>query len=148
MISALRRFFGPSWQGRRLLAVEFGLGLALVRVLLATAGYRRCQGVLQGLAGSRKVLPVATEIATSRAVAVERAFARRRLLRTTCLARALTLWWLLLRAGIATRIRFGGRHDEKGFEGHAWVERIDGEVVDDMNTPEGIEPFPVAGGSR
>ena len=39
-----------------------------------------------------------------------------------CLARSLTLWWLLQRRGIATDLRFGVRQQEGRFEAHAWVE--------------------------
>jgi len=50
-------------------------------------------------------------------------------LRTTCLDRALALWWLLGAHGIGGAIRIGVRGGEK-IEAHAWVEHA-GEVLYD-----------------
>jgi hypothetical protein len=41
----------------------------------------------------------------------------------TCLHRALTLWWLLRRQGVASELRIGVRKEQGRFEAHAWVER-------------------------
>jgi hypothetical protein len=41
----------------------------------------------------------------------------------TCLAKSLTLWWLLGRQGIASHLRIGIRKENNEFEAHAWVER-------------------------
>ena len=50
----------------------------------------------------------------------------------TCLAKSLTLWWLLGREGIASELRIGIRKENQKFEAHAWVER-DGAA---LNEPE------------
>ena len=44
-------------------------------------------------------------------------------MRSTCLERSLTLWWLLARKGVTTQLRIGARKSEGKFEAHAWVER-------------------------
>lgn len=52
----------------------------------------------------------------------------------TCLERSLTLWWLLRRRGVESRLRFGVRREEE-FEAHAWVE-IDGVILNDQSEPD------------
>jgi hypothetical protein len=49
-----------------------------------------------------------------------------------CLAKSLTLWWLLGREGIASQLRIGIRKEGGKFEAHAWVE-LDGVA---LNEPE------------
>ena len=41
----------------------------------------------------------------------------------SCLAKSLTLWWLLGRQGIGSHLRIGIRKENEKFEAHAWVER-------------------------
>ncbi len=48
---------------------------------------------------------------------------RRGLVHPSCLAKSLTLWWLLGRQGISSCLRIGIRKKEERFEAHAWVER-------------------------
>jgi hypothetical protein len=50
----------------------------------------------------------------------------------SCLAKSLTLWWLLGRQGIESQLRIGIRKQQEKFEAHAWVER-DGAA---LNEPE------------
>jgi len=45
------------------------------------------------------------------------------LLRFSCLAKSLTLWWLLGRQGIAADLRIGIKKEKETFTAHAWVER-------------------------
>ena len=45
------------------------------------------------------------------------------LVHPSCLAKSLTLWWLLGRQGIASHLRIGIRKENDKFEAHAWVER-------------------------
>jgi hypothetical protein len=44
------------------------------------------------------------------------------LVHATCLAKSLTLWWLLRREGIPSDLRIGIRKENEKFEAHAWVE--------------------------
>jgi hypothetical protein len=48
---------------------------------------------------------------------------RHGLVHPSCLAKSLTLWWLLGRQGIRTHLRIGIRKEKEKFEAHAWVER-------------------------
>jgi hypothetical protein len=47
---------------------------------------------------------------------------RHGLVHPSCLAKSLTLWWLLGRLGIASELRIGIRKENQKFEAHAWVE--------------------------
>jgi hypothetical protein len=57
---------------------------------------------------------------------------RHGLVHPSCLAKSLTLWWLLRREGIPANLRIGIRKENEKFEAHAWVER-DGAA---LNEPE------------
>jgi hypothetical protein len=57
---------------------------------------------------------------------------RHGLVHPSCLAKSLTLWWLLRREGIPVDLRIGIRKENEKFEAHAWVER-DGAA---LNEPE------------
>jgi Transglutaminase-like superfamily len=48
----------------------------------------------------------------------------------SCLAKSLTLWWLLARRGISSHLRIGIRKENEKMEAHAWVER-DGEALNE-----------------
>jgi hypothetical protein len=48
---------------------------------------------------------------------------RHGLIHPSCLAKSLTLWWLLERQGIRSDLRIGIRKENEKFEAHAWVER-------------------------
>jgi hypothetical protein len=45
------------------------------------------------------------------------------LVHPSCLAKSLTLWWLLARQGISSHLRIGIRKENEKMEAHAWVER-------------------------
>jgi hypothetical protein len=49
----------------------------------------------------------------------------------SCLPRALALWWLLRRSGIAAELRIGARRAAGRLEAHAWVEHA-GQVLGDQ----------------
>ena len=48
---------------------------------------------------------------------------RHGLVHHSCLAKSLTLWWLLGWQGITSDLRIGIRKDGEKFQAHAWVER-------------------------
>jgi len=48
---------------------------------------------------------------------------RHGLVHPSCLAKSLTLWWLLGRQGITSRLRIGIRKQNDQLKAHAWVER-------------------------
>jgi Transglutaminase-like superfamily len=54
------------------------------------------------------------------------------LVHPSCLAKSLTLWWLLARQGISSHLRIGIRKENEKMEAHAWVER-DGAALNEPN---------------
>lgn len=66
------------------------------------------------------------------------AAANRGPIHSACLARSLTLWWLLRRRGVASDLRIGVSKEGGEFAAHAWVE-VDGTVIND--SPESITRF-------
>jgi len=59
---------------------------------------------------------------------------RHGLVHPSCLAKSLTLWWLLGRQGIPSHLRIGIRKEKETFEAHAWVER-DGTALNEPDEP-------------
>jgi hypothetical protein len=127
------------WAGRvaaagRLSTEERGLllqatpRLLAVRLALRGLGYRRTHDLLaRRLAAG----PLRAEPATARLIAeaVDRA-GRHAGPPAGCLARSLTLWWLLRARGLEADLWIGVRRAEAALEAHAWVEHA-GLVIND-----------------
>ncbi|MEO5618229.1 MAG: lasso peptide biosynthesis B2 protein [Candidatus Eisenbacteria bacterium] len=77
---------------------------------------------------------------TARVVA---AAARRAPFRATCLARSLTLQWILKRRGIHTDLRLGVRKVSGRFEAHAWLEHDGEPLMESVDVGERFAPFKV-----
>lgn len=124
MWEKLRRFSAlePSARGLFLRAMFL---LPLVSLSLRWRGFRATQATLEGILSmansERDSVPV-SERATLTAHLVNSAD-RHGLVASSCLAKSLTLWWLLERQGIASHLRIGIRKENEKFEAHAWVER-------------------------
>jgi Transglutaminase-like superfamily len=99
--------------------------LPILTLCLRLRGFKSTQRLLQKFPGTAKNaqqdVAVEARIALTSSMVV--AAARNSLIRSTCLERALALWWLLARQGIATEFRIGVRKDAEKFAAHAWVER-------------------------
>jgi hypothetical protein len=67
--------------------------------------------------------------------------ARRGVGRPTCLARSVTLWWLLRRRGIDSTLRIGVRTVEGRMEAHAWVEHAGLVLNEADDVGERFAPF-------
>ncbi len=137
--SAYRRL-GPS---DRRLAIETAAALAVTRVGLRVAGFRRWKALLLWL--TPRVVARdrgAPELAVARRVArIQQAVARHLTWHASCLERSLVLWWQLGRRGIAAEMRIGARKEAGRFEAHAWVE-LGNVVLDDAGeTHTHFAPF-------
>jgi hypothetical protein len=131
--------------GARSHVLEAAAGLLVTRTCLYVAGFRRWKSAIEWLT-SRTAVPGGAagheEIASARAIARWEAAAARHLpLRTNCLDRSLTLWWLLRRRGIAAELRIGGRKENGQFVAHAWVESGDVLLDELNNNSKKFEPF-------
>jgi hypothetical protein len=110
--------------------------LPLVSLSLRWRGFRPTQATLQRLlsnASSEQPKAHLQERAALTARLVNSAD-RHGLTHPSCLAKSLTLWWLLGRQGIASHLRIGIRKQEEKFEAHAWVER-DGAALNEPEEP-------------
>ncbi len=139
-----RRFWRTSGYARGI-AIEAACGLLVTRAGLRMAGFRRWKAAIEWLTPgpARRNAPAGQrEIELAQAIARWQAAAARHLpVETNCLDRALTLWWLLRRRGIAADLRIGGRKEDGRFEAHAWVE-VGEAVLGDASADRGeFEPF-------
>jgi hypothetical protein len=109
--------------------------LPLVSLSLRWRGFRATQSSLQQLLSmadsERGSAPLPERAAPLTAHLVNSAD-RHGWIHSSCLAKSLTLWWLLERQGIESHLRIGIRKENEMFEAHAWVER-DGIA---LNEPE------------
>lgn len=133
MWERLRRFSALERQARKLF-LRAAVMLPLVSVSLRLRGFRATQATLQQLLSSANLQEdsaIASKQVALTAHMVNSAD-RHGWVHPSCLAKSLTLWWLLGREGIASHLRIGIRKEKEKFEAHAWVER-DGAA---LNEPE------------
>jgi hypothetical protein len=99
--------------------------LPLVTVSLRWRGFKATQAALQRfLSKEHPTCDAAFESQVSALTAhMVNAADRHGPVHPSCLAKSLTLWWLLARQGITTQLRIGIRKNEEKFEAHAWVDR-------------------------
>lgn len=67
--------------------------------------------------------------------------ARRGPFRTPCLARALTLQWLMRRHGLATELRLGVRKVSGQLDAHAWIELHGQPLMESADVHQRFAPF-------
>jgi len=134
MWERLRRFSALERPARELFLRALVL-LPLIALSLRWRGFGATQAALQRFLSSPNQRPDAALVGRDVAVTAHMVNAadRHGLVHPSCLAKSLTLWWLLGRQGISSRLRIGIRKEKEKFEAHAWVER-DGTAV---NEPEG-----------
>lgn len=124
MWEKLRRFSELEPAARSLFLRAMFL-LPVVSLSLHWRGFRATQRTLQGflsMANSERAPVPVPERAPLTAHLVNSAD-RHGLIFSSCLAKSLTLWWLLEMQGIASDLRIGIRKENEKFEAHAWVER-------------------------
>jgi len=96
-----------------------------VALSLRWRGFRETQAALERFLSKANPGPaaaLASKVAALTAHMVNAAD-RHGLVHPSCLAKSLTLWWLLGRQGIPSHLRIGIRKEKEKFEAHAWVER-------------------------
>jgi len=124
MWERLRRFSALERPAQELFLRAIVL-LPLVALSLRWRGFRATQAALQRFLSNAKPelgAALASKVAAVTAHMVNAAD-RHGLVHPSCLAKSLTLWWLLARQGIPSRLRIGIRKEKERFEAHAWVER-------------------------
>jgi hypothetical protein len=98
--------------------------LPLVALYLRWRGFRATQAALQRFLSKANPEPDAVLASKNAAVTAHMVNAADRygLIHPSCLAKSLTLWWLLGRQGIPSQLRIGIRKENEKFAAHAWVE--------------------------
>lgn len=133
MWEKLRRFSALDRTAQRLFLRAL-VTLPLVALWLKLRGFQNTQASLQRTL-STSIPEAGPDLVKTRAALTAHmvnAADRHGLVHPSCLAKSLTLWWLLGRQGIASHLRIGIRKQDNQFEAHAWVER-DGAA---LNEPE------------
>ena len=124
MLKSLRRFSALERPAQLLFLRALAM-LPLVSLSLRLRGFQPTQSTLQKTL-SPSITPMRADSAGQRvslAARMVQAADRHGLVHPSCLAKSLTLWWLLGRQGISSRLRIGIRKENGKLEAHAWVER-------------------------
>jgi hypothetical protein len=106
----------------RLLLLEAMVLLPVVELSLRRTSYDRTRARLARLAGRDRRAPDPAVLVPS-AVQMVAAAASRTPVAAKCLARSLTLWFLLRRRGCDAEVVIGVRPGGEPLDAHAWVER-------------------------
>src|SRR2546426_8573364 len=131
MWERLRRFSALERPAQRFFLRALVL-LPLVTLSLRWRGFRATQAALQLFLSNVSQESAAGPVGKSTAVTAHMVNAadRHGLVHPSCLAKSLTLWWLLGRQGISSRLRIGIRKENGKLRAHAWVER-EGTALDE-----------------
>jgi transglutaminase superfamily protein len=124
MLENLRRFSALDRSAQRLFLRALMI-LPLVSLSLRLRGFQPTRSTLQKTL-SPSIVPMGADSAGPRASLTShmvQAADRHGLVHPSCLAKSLTLWWLLGEQGITSRLRIGIRKENGKLEAHAWVER-------------------------
>ena len=108
--------------------------LPLVALSLRWRGFQATQAALQRFLSNANEEHDAALVSKYAALTAHMVNAadRHGLVHPSCLAKSLTLWWLLGRQGIPSHLRIGIRKEKERFEAHAWVER-DGTALNEAD---------------
>lgn len=96
--------------------------LPLVALSLRWRGFRATQASLRLLTQDSTQRPTNANNVAMMSARMVNAADSHGVVHPSCLAKSLTLWWLLARQGIASNLRIGIRKHNEKFEAHAWVE--------------------------
>jgi len=124
MWERLRRFSALERPAQKLFLRALVL-LPLVTLSLRWRGFRATQATLQLFLSNTSPESAAGPEGKNAAMTAHMVNAADRygLVHPSCLAKSLTLWWLLGRQEISSHVRIGIRKEKEKFEAHAWVER-------------------------
>jgi hypothetical protein len=123
MWERLRRFSALERPAQKLFLRAVVL-LPLVTLSLRWRGFRATQAALQRFLSNTSREPDPAQVSKDAALTAHLVNAADRygMVHPSCLAKSLTLWWLLGGQGISSHLRIGTRKEKEKFEAHAWVE--------------------------
>lgn len=124
MWERLRRFRALERPAQNLFLQAIFL-LPMVAMSLRWRGFRGTQALLERFLSNHRPWQDASEADRRAAMTVHMVNAADRmgLVHPSCLAKSLTLWWLLMRQGFQADLRIGIRKENEKMAAHAWVER-------------------------
>src|SRR6266702_1727190 len=133
MLESLRRFSALGRPAQALFLRALGM-LPLVSLSLRLRGFERTRRTLKRKLPRSVAREDCESVNKQAALTAHMVHAadRHGVVHPSCLAKSLTLWWLLGRQGITSRLRIGIRKENGKFEAHAWVER-DGAALNDLD---------------
>jgi hypothetical protein len=131
MLESLRRFSALGRPAQALFLRALGM-LPLVSLSLRLGGFHRTQTALKRSVSRSVAREDGASVIQQAALTAHMVHAadRHGVVHPSCLAKSLTLWWLLARQGITSRLRIGIRKENGKLEAHAWVER-EGAALDE-----------------
>lgn len=134
MLESLRRFSALERHAQALFLRALGM-LPLVSLSLRLGGFHRTRTLLErSLSNSVPENGESVEKRAALTAHMVHAAGRHGVLHPSCLAKSLTLWWLLGRQGIIASLRIGIRKQNGKLEAHAWVEH-DGTALEEPDEP-------------
>jgi len=131
MLQSLRRFSALGRPAQALFLRALGM-LPLVSLSLRLRGFHPTRATLKRKL-AHSLAHADSESVNKQAALTARmvhAADRHGMVHPSCLAKSLTLWWLLGRQGITSRVRIGIRKENGKLQAHAWVER-EGTALDE-----------------
>jgi len=124
MLENLRRFSALE-RPAQLLFLRAMAMLPLVSLSLKLRGFQQTRSTLQKSisASTPQTNSVSLDKKSTLTARMVNAADRHGLVHPSCLAKSLTLWWMLGLQGISSCLRIGIRKEHGRLEAHAWVER-------------------------
>lgn len=143
MIRTIGKFLALPADDRRFLILAI-VTLPLVGAALRLASSRRCLDALERFTPRVALGPTSSldsHQRSARAAWLVSVASRLPPAGPNCLARSITLWWLLRRHGISASVRIGVRRRLGRLEAHAWVEHLGHVLDDDADVADRFAPF-------
>ncbi len=131
MLESLRRFSALGRPAQALFLRALGM-LPLVSLSLRLRGFHPTRTTLKRKLAHSLAQEDSESVDKQAALTARMVHAadRHGMVHPSCLAKSLTLWWLLGRQGITSRLRIGIRKENGKLRAHAWVER-EGTALDE-----------------
>lgn len=127
--------------GEQKLLLQIALLVPALELSLKTMGFRRASGLLVRLSPYRTSGGNANPKKPGEYRSVMLLYYRNFPFKGNCLARSMTLWYLLRRDGIESDLRFGTRKKDGKLLAHAWVEHRGQSLDHDFEPDSSYIPF-------
>jgi len=140
MLGRIKLFFRLPPPGRRIF-LKMCLLIPLIETGVRIAGFKRTARTLKYLAGKPAAEPSGVRKIIDLHEYYLRLYARQFPFFGKCLARSLTLWYLLRKTGITTDLRFGMKKENDKLLAHAWLEYDNLPIAGEAETGENYQFF-------